>query len=61
MENNTIKLTEAQIEMLKLSDNDIESGNLISHEQLNEMDLGACRTYIFSNNLFGETPDIYCF
>jgi len=34
-----VHLTEAQISMLKLSDKDIESGNLISHEQLNQNDL----------------------
>ncbi|MDO3640769.1 hypothetical protein [Mucilaginibacter sp. L3T2-6] len=34
-----VQLTDAQIEMLKLSDKDIESGNLISHEDLNKNDL----------------------
>jgi hypothetical protein len=37
--NELVQLTEAQISMLKLSDKDIESGNLISHEQLNKNDL----------------------
>lgn len=34
-----VPLSESQIAMLKLSDRDIESGNLISHEQLNKNDL----------------------
>lgn len=42
MKNNTceiVHLAESQIEMLKLSDKDIECGNLISHEQVNENNL----------------------
>jgi hypothetical protein len=34
-----VKLTDEQILMLQLSDNDIESGKLISQEQLDKSDL----------------------
>lgn len=39
VDNNTIKLTEEQIVMLKLSDFDIKEGNLIPHSQLDKSDL----------------------
>ncbi len=37
--NNTVTLTEEQIVMLQLSDNDIKSGKLISQSQLDKNDL----------------------
>jgi hypothetical protein len=38
-EKDTVKLTEEQILMLQLSDNDIKSGKLINQVQLNKSDL----------------------
>ncbi len=38
-DNDSMKLTKEQILMLHLSDEDIESGNLISHDQLVKDDL----------------------
>ena len=38
-----VKLTEAQILMLKLSDNDIETGKIISQEQLDKNDIAWLR------------------
>ena len=35
----TVKLTEEQIVMLKLSDRDIQEGKIISHSQLDKSDL----------------------
>jgi hypothetical protein len=35
----TVQLTEEQILMLQLSDNDIKNGKLISHDQLDKDDL----------------------
>jgi hypothetical protein len=40
----TVKLTDAQAEMLKLSDEDIEQGRLISQEELNKADLEWLRS-----------------
>jgi hypothetical protein len=37
--NNTVILTEEHILMLKMSDNDIEAGRLISQEQLDKNDM----------------------
>jgi hypothetical protein len=37
--NDLIELSEAQLAMLKLSDEDIENGRLITQEQLDQMDL----------------------
>jgi hypothetical protein len=37
--NKVVKLTEKQISMLQLSDKDIETGKLISQEQLDNDDL----------------------
>ena len=37
--NEVVKLTEEQILILQLSDKDIETGKLISHEQLDKNDL----------------------
>lgn len=34
MSNEPVKLTEQQIELLKLSDDDIQTGRLISHDEL---------------------------
>ena len=39
IDNDTVKLTEEQILMLQLSDNDIKNGNLISQSQLDKDDL----------------------
>jgi hypothetical protein len=39
VENDTVSLTEEQILMLQLSDKDIETGKLISHEELDKFDL----------------------
>ena len=38
-DNDTVKLTKEQILMLKLSDEDIQTGNLISQDQLEKDDL----------------------
>ncbi|MCX6236729.1 MAG: hypothetical protein NTY07_04055 [Bacteroidia bacterium] len=39
VDNDTVKLTEEQILMLQLSDNDIKNGSLISQSQLDKDDL----------------------
>ena len=39
VDKDTVELTEEQIIMLKLSDEDIKAGRLISHSQLDESDL----------------------
>ena len=39
VDNDTVKLTDEQILMLQLSDNDIKNGNLISQNQLDKDDL----------------------
>ena len=39
IDKDTVKLTEEQIIMLQLSDNDIKNGNLISQNQLDKSDL----------------------
>ena len=38
VDNNTVKLSEEQVLMLKLSDSDIENKRLISHDQLDTED-----------------------
>jgi hypothetical protein len=38
-ENKTVKLSEEQIVMLNLSENDIKNGNLITHTKLDHTDL----------------------
>ncbi|MDO8999073.1 MAG: hypothetical protein Q7W45_04860 [Bacteroidota bacterium] len=39
VDKDTVKLTEEQIVMLKLSDTDIKEGKLIAHSQLDKSDL----------------------
>lgn len=39
VENDLVKLSESQIKMLKMSDLDIEEGNLISQKELDKNDL----------------------
>jgi hypothetical protein len=45
-QNETVKLSEEQILMLKLSDRDIESGKLIKQSELDKSDL----QYLLQNN-----------
>lgn len=39
VDQDTVQLTEEQVLMLQLSDNDIKNGKLISHDQLDKDDL----------------------
>lgn len=39
VDQNTVQITEEQVLMLQLSDNDIKNGKLISHDQLDKEDL----------------------